>query len=322
LISLGFSSGTVTLYDAATLDLIAGPLHAILVDIPVEGRALGDTIFLTQPHAVVTSPDGSMAVLTSRNGVIGLSLPSLDLLFNPLTGQRSPPRHVVRDRAGENYYVSAEGDDVVRLSASGEPKALFMAERTEAIALTRDEERILVLADSGNRLAVLNVPDLSLRMNIDLPLTGAVIVPLKQNDMAIILGGTGGGGTASRTPLMALPVDLASGTVGSLQVLCCEQPGGLTFLFGDGNQWAEVGEATAIVPTAVGTVTINTDAGTVDLQSAVDLQNDVPPCCDIAAYPRGDHVAITSAAFTGGSGTPGGSIIVYQVEERLLSATD
>jgi DNA-binding beta-propeller fold protein YncE len=316
LVSLGFSTGTVALYDATTLERVVGPYHYLLT-------ADSDSVQLGHTHAVVVSPDGSFAVLTSSTGVLGLSLPSLEVLFHPPIPIIDPPRHVVRDRAGENYYVSSASRGIARLTAAGEPRAFFGdAFITTAMALTRDDRELLVVTENGGRLLVLGTPDLQPRLSIDLPgeFEGQVVVPLQQNDRAILVGGARGAGeTSADTPLMALPVDLATGLVGSLQVLCCEVPGGLDFSFADGNKWADAGEATAIVPTAVGTVTIDTNLGTVTLHPATELQNDEPPCCDIASYPSKDRVVMANAQSVGGGGFPGGSLVVYEVEERTES---
>lgn len=317
LVSLGFSNGTVTLYDATTLDIVAGPLHKIPVEIPVEG-AVGDTIFLAQPHAVTISPDGSMAVLTSGNGVIGLALPSLDLLFNPLIPGLVQPRHVVRDRAGENYYISSGGSGIARLSATGEPQAFFEdAFITTAMSLTRDNRELLLVTDNGGRFVVLTAPDLQRRLSIKLPsdFEGQVVVPLKLDNRAIIVGGRKGGGeTSVALPLMALSIDLTNGAMGSHQILF-EGTGGFVLL-GDGNEWTDVGEATAVVPTLVGTVTIDTNLGTVALHPPAELESNVlrPPCCDIAAYPSGDRVVFSVLDVVDNEG----SLIVYEVEERVV----
>jgi hypothetical protein len=114
---------------------------------------------------------------------------------------------------------------------------------------------------------------------------------------------------------MAVSVDLVTGSTGSLQVLCCEAFPGQTFLFGDGNQWADVTEAMAIVPTNVGTVLIDTETGTISLYSGTELQNDVPPCCDIGSYPSGNRVVMANFKSVGDGGSPGGSLIVYEVDE-------
>lgn len=313
LISLGFSNSTVTLYDAATLDLVAGPVQAI------------DSVQVGLPHAVAVSPDGSFAVMAGRTGVIGFCLPSLELLFHPRIPGQGPARHVARDRVGGSYYVSAEGfnaeaSNVARLTASGELQAFFDAQpATTAMSLTRDDKELLVLTDNGSRLVILRTPDLSLRLSIDLPLEfqGQVVVPLRGDDRAIIVGGAPAGGeTSVRGPLMALPVDLASGAMGPLQVLSESAVGGL---LGDGNEWADAGETTAIVPTFAGVVTIDTNLGTVTLHSAADLQRDTPPCCDIASYPSGDRVVFSSADF---SINRRGSLIVYEVEERIAFPLD
>jgi hypothetical protein len=309
LVSLGFRDGTVSLYDATTLELVTGPVHSIPCSPPLFCQFDRDSIFLVQPHAAVVSPDGSMAVVTSRAGVLGFSLPSLEALFG--APGISQPRYGIRDRAGRNYYFNGEENDVFRVTISDGSQALFEAEATEGIALSRDERDLLALTDQGTRLKVLGTPDLELRRSIDLPLSGVVVVPLERADEAIVLGGTTGAGqTAALTPLMALPVNVATGSVGSLQILCCESFGGLTFLFADGNQWAEVGEATAIVPTAVGTVTIDTNLGIVMLHPAGDLESEMPPGFDIAAYPDGQRIVLADAP---------GRLIVYEVEEETLS---
>jgi hypothetical protein len=312
LVSLGFREGTVSLYDATTLELVVGPVRSIPCSAPFFCEADRDSIFLTQPHAAVVSPDGSMVVVTSRAGFLWFSLPSLELLFAPPgIGQRSPPRYGIRDRAGENYYFNGEENDVVRVTVSDESQALFSADVTEGIALSRDERDLLVLTDSGRRLQVLGTPDLELRRSIDLPLSGVAVVPLKSADQAIILGGaTGAGQTSAQAPLMALSVNVATGSVGSPEILCCEGLGSVDFLFGDGNQWTEVGEATTIVPTSLGTVTIDTNIGTVTLHSAGDLESEFPPGFDIAAYPDGQRIVLADAP---------GRLIVYEVEEETLS---
>ena len=110
-----------------------------------------------------------------------------------------------------------------------------------------------------------------------------------------------------------MSVDLVTGSTGSLQVLCCETPGGQTVLFGDGNQWADAGKSTAIVPTSHGTVIIDTNLGAVSLYS--ELQNDAAPCCDVGTYPTGNRVAMANAKSLPGTGFPGGSLIVYEIDE-------
>jgi hypothetical protein len=317
LVSLGYSTGTVALYDATTLERVVGPYHYLRT-------ADSDSVQLGHTHAVIVSPDGSFAVLTSSTGVLWVSLPSLEVLVSPRIPSMDSPRYVVRDRAGVNYYVSSEGRGIARLTAAGEPRAFFGdAFITTAMALTRDDRELLVVTDNPRRLLVLGTPDLKPRLSIDLPseFAGQVVVPLQQNDRAILLGGgaPGAGGTLAHTPLMALPVDLATGSMGPLQVLY-QGTGGL-FLFADGNKWADAGEATAIIPTSVGTVTIDTNLGTATLHPPTALQNDwnLPPCCDIASYPGNDRVVIANAQNVGGGGFPGGSLVVYEVEERTES---
>lgn len=301
IISLGFSNATVTLYDAATLEVVAGPVTAI------------DSVSLGQPHAVVVSPDGKMAVMTNRTGVIGFCLPSLELVFLPHT---AAPRHVVRDRAGENYYVSGEGFDVVRLTREGEPQAVFKTEGITGIALTRDDRELLVLTDFGRTLVILRTPDLDPRLLIELPFKGEAVVPLRDRH-AIIIGGTPiGGDTSVGLPIMALPVHLDTGAVDSVQVLV-EGTGGI-ILLGDGNEWTDAGESTAIVPTAAGTVTIDTNDGTVALHPAADLEEGIPPCCDIGSYPEGDRVVFSALDISG----VGGSLIIYEVEERVAPTSN
>lgn len=309
LVSLGFQTSDISLYNAQSLELIAGPLHSI----PTEGLADQDTIFLGQPHAVHVSPDGSMAVVSSRNGVLGFSLPSLQLAWLPPT--INLPRYLIRDRAGRNYYLNGEENDVQRISVDDGSQAVFEAEFTEGIALSRDERLLLALTDSGTLLRVLRTPELDLQRSIDLPFSGVVVVPLKHADQAIVLGGSSGAGqTSAATPLMALSVNVATGTIGTLQILCCENPGGLRFLFADGNQWAEVGEATAIVPTAVGTVTIDMNLGIVTLHPPADLESELPPCCDLATYPDGQRIVIADVLDLMGPGR----LVVFEVEEEIL----
>jgi hypothetical protein len=315
LVSLGFSTATITVYDASTLTPVAGPVQEIPCPPPHDCDGF-DPTFVVHPHAVAVSPDGSLAVVTNRTGVLGLSLPSLELEFHQNHSPRGFPRQVVRDRSGENYYIGGEDFDVARLTSRGEVGAIFVADGIEGIALTRDEESLLVLTEFGTRLAILNTPDLAPRRAIDIPFEGEVIVPLKTSAKAIVVGGAPrDADTAARTPLMAVSVDLVTGSTGSLQVLCCEAFPGQTFLFGDGNQWADVTEAMAIVPTNVGTVLIDTETGTISLYSGTELQNDVPPCCDIGSYPSGNRVVMANFKSVGDGGSPGGSLIVYEVDE-------
>ena len=312
LVSLGFRTSDVSLYDAQTLELVAGPLHSI----PSRGLGDFDPIFLFQPHAAVVPPDGSMAVVSSRNGVLGSSLPSLELVWLPPTIIQ--PRYLIRDRTGRNYYFNGEENDVQCLSID-DSRAVFEAAATEGIALSRDERELFVLTDFGTRLKVLGIPDLDLHRSIDLPFSGVVVVPLKGADQAIVLGGaTPAGQTAAHTPLMALPVNPVTGSVGSLQILCCESPGGVPFLFADGNQRVEVGEATAVVPTSAGTVTIDTKLGTVTLHPADDLESEQPPCCDIATYPDGQRIIIADALDLMGPGR----LVVFEVEEEVVSPNE
>jgi len=271
------------------------------------------------------TPDGTMAIVTHGRGtfpgVVGLALPSLELVWAPRTiGLRRPPRYIVRDQASENYYVSAEeGDEVVRITperftAVGGADAIFRGEFTiTSIALTRDERELLVLHDSGRRLAVLTTPGLAPRLSVELPIKGNVVVPLKGGDRAIVVGGklespVSTFETASTFPLMVVSVDLATGVIGVPDTL---RDGVGGFVFADGNQWAEVGQATAIVPAAAGTVTIDTDTGTATLHSATDLQNDIPPCCDITGFPDGERVVMASARDDGV-----GRLIIYEVDEQ------
>lgn len=309
LVSLGFREGTLSLYDATTLELVAGPVQGIPCAPPLFCEADRDSIFLFQPHAAVMSPDGAMVVVTSRNGVLGFSLPSLEVVFGaPGIGQ---PRYGIRDRAGEDYYFNGEEENVFRFSVGDGSQARFEAEFTEGIALTRDERSLLALTDSGTRLQVLGAPDLELQRSVDLPLHGVVVVPLKRADRAIIVGGsTGAGQTSAQAPLMAVSVNVATGVVEAPEILCCEGIEGVNFLFGDGNQWAEIGEATAIVPTALGTVTIDTNMGAVSIHSAVELESEIPPGFDIAAYPDGRRIVLADAP---------GRLIVYEVEETLTA---
>ena len=86
-------------------------------------------------------------------------------------------------------------------------------------------------------------------------------------------------------------VDVVTGAVGPIRDFGPDNRG-LRFLFGDGNQWAEVGEATAVVPTQVGTLTIDLVTGEPTLHSAMALESENPPCCDIAAYPARDRIVI------------------------------
>lgn len=311
IISLGFSNGTVTLYDAATLDLVAGPLRYL-------HSSDSDSVQIVQPHAVVVSPNSSSAVLTNRTGVIGFSLPSLEVLFHTLIPGLVSPRHILRDRAGENYYVSSEGAGIARLTSSGEPQAFFKdAVITTAMALTRNEQDLLVVTDDGERLVVLATPDLNPRRTIQLPaeFEGQVIVPLQLENRAIIVGGSPSAGeTSVGSPLMTLPVNLATGAFGQIQELT--NPNG-RFLMGDGNEWTDIGEATAIVPTGVGTVTIDTNLGTAELHGASDLQRESPPCCDIASYSTCDRAVFSNLDL---NADLGGSLIIYAIEERITSA--
>ncbi|MGH7572751.1 MAG: hypothetical protein ACREMK_13060 [Gemmatimonadota bacterium] len=309
LINLGFTLRTVTVYDARTLEPVAGPLEAI------------DSILLAQPHAVVVSPDGSMAVLTNRSGVIGVCLPSLELLFHLSTAVLNSPRHVVPDAKGENYYISSQLEGIARISATGEVQAFFEdAFVTAAMSLTRDGQELLVVTDNGRRLVVLSTPDLNPRLSVDfelsvdVPFKGEVVVPLRDKRAIIIGGHPVGAETAVGEPIMALPVDLVTGAVGSPQVLFeVEGPPG-PLLLGDGNEWVDVGEATAIVPTMAGTVTIDTNLGTVAFHSAAELEENVPPCCDIARYPEGERVVFSALD---SSTRTGGFLIVYDVDETV-----
>jgi hypothetical protein len=312
LVSLGFSTATITVYNPSTLQPVAGPVHEIPCPPPHDCDGF-DPIIVVNPHAVAVSPDGSLAVVTNRTGVLGLRLPSLDLQFRQLHSLRGFPRHVVRDRTGENYYIGGEDYDVARLTASGDVGSLFEAEGVEGIALTRDEEDLLVLTEFGARLVVLNTPDLTPRLAIDLPFEGEVVVPLKAHDRAVVVGGAPrNADTAARTPVMAMSVDLATGSTGSLQILS-EPLGGQTVLFGDGNQWADVGQSTSIVPTSHGTAVIDTDHGTVDFY--LQLESDPSPCCDIGRYPTGNRVVMANAKSLPGTGFPGGSLIVYEIDD-------
>jgi hypothetical protein len=320
LISLGFNEGTVTLYDADGLERIAGPVHEIPCPPPLFCAGF-DPIFLSQPHAVVVSPDGLLAVLTSRNGVTGLRLPSLELVFNTQVPGLGAARHVVRDRAGENYYVSGEHTGIARLDVAGEPQAFFEGASTPtAISLSRDERELLVLNDNGRRFGILTIADLEPRLSVDLPsdFEGQVIVPLRMDNRAIIVGGASGVETSVTPPLRTLSIDLNTGSVETVQVLF---EGVGLILLGDGNEWAEVGDASAVVPTAVGTMTIDTNRGIAALHSPIQLQNDVSPCCDIASYPGGNRVVITNAQNNPG-GVPGARLIVYDVEEQVIPATN
>ena len=311
IISLGFSNGTVSLYDAETLDLVAGPFHYL-------HSSDSDSIQIVQPHAVVVSPDGAFAVLTNRTGVIGFSLPSFDILFHTLIPGLVSPRHIVRDRAGENYYVSSEGTGIGRLTSSGEAQDFFEdAVITTAMALTRNEGDVLVVTDNGRRVVVLATPDLNLRRTIELPaeFEGQVIVPLKAEDRAIIVGGSPSAGeTSVGAPLKVLPVNLATGALGQIQPLTNPDLG--RFLLGDGNEWTDTGDATAIVPTGIGTVTIDTNRGAATFHTAADLQRESPPCCDISSYPTPDRVVFSSLDV---GADPGGSLIIYAAEEQVIS---
>ena len=306
LISLGFSRRTVTVHDAGTLEPVTGPLEVI------------DSIRLSQPHAVVVSPDGSMAVLTNRSGVVGICLPSLEPLFHLSTAILNSPRHVVPDPTGESYYISSQLDGIARLSATGEVKAFFEdAFVTAAMSLTRDGQELLVVTDNGRRLVVLSALDLNPRLSVDLevsvevPFKGEVVVPLRDQHAIIVGGDPVGGETAVQEPIMALSVDLSTGVVGSPQVLFEVEGSTAPLLLGDGNEWVDVGESTAIVPTQAGTVTIDTNLGTVAFHSAAELDENVPPCCDIARYPDGNRVVFSALADV----HTGGSLIIYDVEE-------
>jgi len=338
LVSLGFSNGTVTLYDATTLEIVTGPVRKFpcMPSSTIfcgEGIFQRDTLLLGQAHAAAVTPDGSMAIVTHGRGtfpgIFGFALPSLELVWAPRTiglSNSRPPRYIVRDRAGENYYVSAEeGDEVVRLTpdrftATGGADAIFRGEFTiTSIALTRDERELLVLHDSGRRLAVLTTPGLAPRLSVELPIKGNVVVPLKEGDRAIVVGGTGTSmstlETSSVLPLMAVSVDLASGVVGSPRVLL-DGFGGVNLA--DGNQWTEVGESTAILSTSVGAVTIDTETGSAAFHPPEDLQSEFAPCCDITRLPNRDRVVMADADFE--DETP--TLIVFDVDEKSTATTD
>lgn len=176
------------------------------------------------------------------------------------------------------------------------------------MSLTRDERELLVVTDTSG-LLVLSTPDLSLRQSIDLPIEfeAQVIVPLR-DDRAILVGGAPGGETSVLGPLMALAVDLTTGSLGSLQVL---SGGGGIINLGDGNEWTDARNATAIVPTTAGTVTVDTNLGTVAIHSPAELQLDFPPCCDIASYPGGERIVFASLGPESSTGP--GSLLVYEV---------
>lgn len=307
LISLGFSEGTITLRDAMTLEILAGPARNIECPIEICGR---DTLGTAQAHAVAISPDGSMAVFTSRGGVLGLELPSLAPRFYYL-GDVGQPRHVIRDRSGQSYYVSGEHRRIARLNAMGVQQALYDREDITALSLSRDEGEVLAITDEGLSLRVLDAVDLSLIQAIDLPFEGQVVVPMMDPTRVVIVGGDPSGPeTSVNAPVLSASVDLTEEAVGAPDTLLTGSAGFI--LFGDGNEWTDIGSHTAIVPTLAGTVTIDTRTGKVTLLSPQELgEAQVPPCCDIASYPDGRHVVMANTDFN----DHGGSLIVYKVDE-------
>ncbi len=291
----------MTVYDAQTLGLLQGP-----VSLP------------SHPHAVALSPDGRLAVIAGKFQVVGLKLPSLDRAFEAKPVAIDIPftfsRHVLLDKEGENYYLSGDTENVVRMTPAGDIVAGFEAPGVEGIALSRDGETLFALTEFGRQLTFLRTPNLELDQAIELPFAGAVIIPLEIHDRLIIVGSAGGQRTTGRTPLVAASIDLAAGSVLSLQEL--GPPGmadGGRFLFGDGNQWVEVGDFTAVVPTQVGMVVINTETGSVSLYSAADLQSSASPCCDVATYP--DRSRIVVADFLD---FVQGRLVVYRVDESFV----
>ena len=161
IVGLGFQTHEINLYDADNLELLAGPIRSLSLQSLPEGEGLSDrdSIGVFQPHAAVVSPDGSFVLVTDRHGPLILSLPSLELQSWPIQVQA---RYAVRDQAGRNYYFNGEENDVVRWTPSEKSQAVFHASVTEGIALTRDEQELLVLTDRGTRLKVLTAPDLNL----------------------------------------------------------------------------------------------------------------------------------------------------------------
>ncbi|CAN5230338.1 hypothetical protein BH18GEM1_BH18GEM1_01090 [soil metagenome] len=127
LVSLSFGERSVTVYDAQTLGLLQGP-----VSLP------------SHPHAVALSPDGRLAVIAGKFQVVGLKLPSLDRAFEAKPVAIDIPftfsRHVLLDKEGENYYLSGDTENVVRMTSAGDMVAGFEAPGVEGIALSRDGE--------------------------------------------------------------------------------------------------------------------------------------------------------------------------------------
>lgn len=301
LIGLGHNNGTIGVYDAQTLDLLVGPLQGL------------DSVPLVTPRSVFVGEDASFGVLTAKSGIMWFSIPSLGLLTRPVINDFDPsPRALVRDHRSQTFYTGGDGKSILRLNRSGQLEALYSnSSGTTGLSLTRDGSELLVLTDWGRRLTILRALDLTPRLSITLPLTAEVIVPLRRGNDAIIIGGLGGGGPASAEgPIVAMSVDLDAGALGVTQVLF---EGRSLVGFGEGNTWTEVGKATAIIPTGVGMVTIDTNYGLVTLHSAQDLQADLSPCCDIASYP--DHKRVVIAARFGPTS---GKFVVYEIEEAAI----
>ena len=166
LASLSFGDANIALYDAETLEIVSEPQHWV------------DSIQIVGPHGIAISPDSRMVVIAGWQSPMGLAIPGFERLF--LVHAFPKTRHVVRDAEGANYYLSGDPHTLSKMTAEGEILETFPAQEVEGIALSDDEKSLFALTETGLRLLALRASDLKLERSVALPLSGAVVIPLRR----------------------------------------------------------------------------------------------------------------------------------------------
>lgn len=263
------------------------------------------TIPLGYPMGVVFVPPDDVVLVADRFPGEGLTA------FHLHEGHRRfhadvAGNQIVVSSLGTTFYLNGVYSGAFRVSSQGAVDASFGVDqyRISAMALSRDDESLLVVPNPGNIAVLLHASNLQPRLSLDLPLRAEVAVPLVDPNRWLILGKPAGAQLDG--PLLVYVIDTDTHQVRELARFSQD---GLPLLFGTANPWAETQSGrTVVVPTTFGLVQVNLQREQAELMPPEELGGSAP-CCEVAYDPVGSRLLLTQGL---GPGAEMGRVLVFQ----------